>query len=128
MEGTMTITPGTEYESAHGGYFRVFETDGGRVRFEVLDEHRETAGGVFTMEAAAFARLIEDGPPMRTPEETAGDYLAEYERRAEPPREDLPAAIRSAWISYTNPETPAEVREALRVALDEMTLMLIECE
>ena len=63
---------------------------------------------------------------MKTPEETAAEYLAKYERGAEPPRDQLPAAIRTAWRAYTDPETPEELREVLRVGLDYMTERLAE--
>ena len=43
-----------------GGYYRVVKKDGGKILFEVLDKHHETAGGVFTMSADRFEKLIED--------------------------------------------------------------------
>ena len=54
------------------------------------------------------------------PERAAGRYLDEWEAGIIPPRELLPDAIRTAWRAYTDPKTPTELREPLRIALDEM--------
>ena len=60
----MTITPGTDYPTTGGGVVRVVKVVDGAVKFEVLDAHRASAGGVFTMDEAAFERLIEEGSTM----------------------------------------------------------------
>ncbi len=67
---------------------------------------------------------------MKTPEQAAADYLAKYEaagpagavgkRLDEYERDNLPGAIRAAWRAYNDPETPAEIRDKLRGALDYM--------
>lgn len=62
---------------------------------------------------------------MKTPEQAAEDYLQEYERQA--PRPDpalLPGAIRTAWRAYRDPDTPAEIKADLLIALDNMIDML----
>ena len=67
---------------------------------------------------------------MKTPEQAAADYLAKYEAAGpegaagkyldENERDNLPGAIRAAWRAYNAPETPAEIRDQLRGALDYM--------
>lgn len=67
---------------------------------------------------------------MKTPEQAAADWLAEYEEKGpagamgrimdEYERESRPAAIRTAWAAYNDPETPAELRKVLYTALDNM--------
>lgn len=62
---------------------------------------------------------------MKTPEQAAEDFLQEYERRL--PRPDpalLPGAIRTAWRTYRDPDTPAEVKADLLIALDNLIEML----
>lgn len=62
---------------------------------------------------------------MKTPEQAAEDYLQEYERQAPAPDPAiLPAAIRTAWRAYRDPDTPAELKDDLLIALDELTEML----
>lgn len=64
----MKIETGREYgprpsidgKQAPGGTFRVLAVVGKQVKFEVLDEHRASAGGVFTMDRDKFVRLIEE--------------------------------------------------------------------
>lgn len=58
---------------------------------------------------------------MKTPEQAADDYLQEYEGKA--PRPDpakLPSAIKTAWRAYRDPDTPAELKEVIGIALDTM--------
>ena len=64
----MKIEAGREYKvratvdgkATPGGSFRVIDVDGGKVRFEVLDEHRASAGGIFAMQEADFVKMIEE--------------------------------------------------------------------
>ena len=61
---------------------------------------------------------------MRSPEQAAADWLAEYEEKGpagamgrlldEYERES------TAWAAYNDPETPAELRKVLYTALDNM--------
>ncbi len=67
---------------------------------------------------------------MKTPEQAAADWLAKYEAGGpegavgrlldEYEREARPAAIRTAWAAYNDPETPEELRKVLHAALDNM--------
>ena len=66
----MKIEAGREYKTKDHvdgspttrGYFKVESVEGGKVRFEVLDVHRASAGGIFAMKEADFVKMIEEGP------------------------------------------------------------------
>lgn len=64
----MKIEAGKEYRTRDKtggielprGYFKVESVEGGKVRFEVLDVHRASAGGIFAMQEADFVKMIEE--------------------------------------------------------------------
>ena len=60
----MTIKPGETYTTGPNGFYRVLGMTGGRVRFEVLDGHQASAGGVFTMDESTFVKMIEEAESM----------------------------------------------------------------
>ena len=54
-----------------------------------------------------------------TPEQAAGEWLQKYEEDANNP-ERVRAGIKLAWKLYNNPETPDELREAIKISLNTM--------
>lgn len=54
-----------------------------------------------------------------TPEQAAEGWLQKYEEDANNP-ERVRAGIKLAWKLYNNPETPDELREAIKISLDTM--------
>ena len=54
-----------------------------------------------------------------TPEQAAGEWLQEFENRANSP-ERVRAGIKTAWKIYNDPETPDELREIVKTSLDTM--------
>ena len=53
------LEAGREY-ATQNGFYKIIALDGGTVRFEVMDRHRASAGGVFVMAAEAFRKMIQD--------------------------------------------------------------------
>lgn len=53
------LEAGREY-ATQNGFYKIITLDGGTVRFEVMDRHRASAGGVFVMAAEAFRKMIQD--------------------------------------------------------------------
>lgn len=63
----MEIEIGKEYKTktnengkrTPGGTFKVTGIKDGQIKFKVLDEHRESAGGIFTIDTEKFKDLID---------------------------------------------------------------------